>query len=302
MADTNLTALRYVAESTWGTTPSSALKVLRYTSESLADQKQTVESAEIISTRGLREVNQVARSSSGDIGFELAYGAHDDLLEGALGGTWTTNVLTNGVVKRSFTFEKQFTDLTNQFLVARGCRLGSLGINFSLGAIATGTIGMVGKRLLSASATAGTGAPTAAATTSPISTINFTANEGGSPLAGVTEVTMALSNNLRVQNELGSADPFGIGYGGFRASGTLNVYMQSASLIDKYNGHTASNITITVLDDAGNSYVISIPRIRYTSAQIVAGGVNSDVMVQLGWTAIQNTGTTTMFQITRIPV
>ena len=105
MADANAAALGYIAEVTWGTTPSSALQTLRFNSESLQDQEESTESAEILSDRQLRDVIKTGRFSQGDISGELSIGTLDTLLEGARGVDWTTNVLINGSTKKSFTFE-----------------------------------------------------------------------------------------------------------------------------------------------------------------------------------------------------
>lgn len=299
MADANTTALRYAVESVWGTTPNAPLKQFRYTGESLEDQKTVTESQEIIATRDLRDALQTARSSQGDVSFELAFGAHDDLIEVGLCSAWASDRIANGVAKKSVTLEKQITDVSNAFMVSKGNRVNTLNLNFPLGGLAAGSIGFMGKRLVPAAATAGNGSFTAAPTTSPISTIDFSTEEGGSPLAGVTEFTLALNNNLRSQGELGNVDPFGIGLGSFRLTGTLVVYFQSVALINKYDSHDASAITVVVGDEDDNEYTFRIPRLRYGSARVVAEGLNGDVLARLGWTAILDPSSGAMFEILR---
>ncbi|MCR4375334.1 MAG: phage tail tube protein, partial [Acidobacteria bacterium] len=105
MADSNLADFAFIEESTWGTTPASALQTLRITGESLADQEESTESAEILSDRQLRDVIRTGRFSQGDASFELSAATLDTLLQGVMADTWASNVLENGATKKSFTFE-----------------------------------------------------------------------------------------------------------------------------------------------------------------------------------------------------
>jgi len=78
-------------ESTYGTTPSSpAFDFFRSTGNTLGMTKTAVESAELYSDRGLRDLRHGNKNIAGDIPTELSYGSHDAQLEALLGGTWST--------------------------------------------------------------------------------------------------------------------------------------------------------------------------------------------------------------------
>ncbi len=97
-ADSNRTAVRYVEESTWGTTPSGPnMKALNITSESLKSNINTVTSDTIRSDRNVSDITQVGGGASGDIGFELRYGDIDDLIAGAMQSAWVTTRVSTGV-------------------------------------------------------------------------------------------------------------------------------------------------------------------------------------------------------------
>ena len=302
MADSNQVAFRYIAESTWGTTPASALTNLRITSESWDDTKGVVESAEIISDRQLRDVIEVERGSGGEVSFELSYGTLDPFLEAAYCSAFASDVLENGTTKKSFTFEKQWTDLSSKFQAFKGCRIDTLNLDFSLGQVITGSFSGIGKKGLHAGSSVGTGSASAANTNPVISTIDITGvNEASVDLTGVTGFTMQIQNNLRRQGELGNVDAFGIGYGQFRASGTLTQYFADATLIAKYEGHTESDIDITVTDEDGNLYTFTFPAIKYTVANVPTGGTSQDAVATLNWVAIMDSSTSKTATVTRNP-
>lgn len=76
--------LSYVAESTFGTLPSSTLVDLRFTSESLAQVIQTARSAEIRQDRQVADLIRRDVMASGDLAFELSYGTFDPFIQAAL--------------------------------------------------------------------------------------------------------------------------------------------------------------------------------------------------------------------------
>ena len=94
MTSTSETRLAYIAETAWGTTPTTpAFTNARFTGESLTPDLQTVVSNEIRPDRNVTDLIQVGQSAGGDVNFELSYGAFDDWLESVMYNTWSTNVL-----------------------------------------------------------------------------------------------------------------------------------------------------------------------------------------------------------------
>lgn len=90
-ATANRVLLSYVEESTFGTTPNSALTEIRMTGESLKGDTTSQDSAEIRDDRMISDRLRTMISASGDISFELSYGSFDDFMEAALRSAgWTT--------------------------------------------------------------------------------------------------------------------------------------------------------------------------------------------------------------------
>lgn len=89
MTDSNLVQLAYVEETTWGVTPNTpAMKLLRYTGESIAYEIQSTQSAEIVTDRQVTDLILTGAKASGGYNFELSYKEHDDFIGSALMNNW----------------------------------------------------------------------------------------------------------------------------------------------------------------------------------------------------------------------
>ena len=302
MADSNAAAVGFIEEVTWGTTPSSALQTLRITGESLQDQEESAESAEILSDRQLRDVIMTGRFSQGDISGEMSSCTLDTLLEGVMADTWTTNVLENATTKKSYTFEKKIdVDGTDHFLTYKACRLDTLALTFPVAGVISYALGIMGKHSIGAAATAGSGSYTAAGVTEPMASEQVAVTEATVSPGDVRSLTVNLGNNLRRQMALGSSAPIGFGYGGFRASGVLELYFANRTLYDKYVAETKTELEAVVTDSASKSYTITVPKARWGVPTINLEGVNGDIFAQFPWTGVKDAVTGDTVNITRVP-
>lgn len=103
------TALRYVAESAFGTPSGTIYKALRQVTNSLNLKKGTIQSKEIRSDRLLSDLRHGGRSVAGDIQHEVGIGVLDDLIEAAVSGTWsapTTGAITAGATTGTNTVDR----------------------------------------------------------------------------------------------------------------------------------------------------------------------------------------------------
>lgn len=104
MSDANRVAMKYVQESTFGTTPSTpTMKTLRFTSESIKQATQSTRSREIRDDRQIPDVIRTGISVEGDVNFELSPGGsgtagpHDDFVLAALqASAWAADVVSTG--------------------------------------------------------------------------------------------------------------------------------------------------------------------------------------------------------------
>lgn len=71
--------------------------------------------------------------------------------------------------------------------------------------------------------------------------------------------------------------------------------------MDKYLAFTSSSVALRFQDTAGNVMVFDMPKIKYTSGKRVAGGINQDVLAEMGFTAFRDPTEGITFRIVRFP-
>jgi hypothetical protein len=106
MSESNLSKVRYIAESTFGTTPASpALKQLLVRSSSLKYEPQTVTDDQLNGDRSIRDANLVGYDVSGDLQARMTFGALDDVFESLMYNVWNArpNALPSAVSGTAFT-------------------------------------------------------------------------------------------------------------------------------------------------------------------------------------------------------
>ena len=198
--------LSYLAETTFGVTPSGTYKNLRHTSCSVALSKDGFQSNELRSDRQISDFRHGAIRVQGDVGIEFSYGEFDALLEAATFGTWsaggTGGILKAGTTARSFTLRRRFGDILLDGLFT-GCMINTFSLSIPANAMVTGSFSFIGKdgqyigtpHTCTVTVTAGTGAGGAGTVTL---TINGTAHTTASiPESSDAEtVATAISTKL----------------------------------------------------------------------------------------------------------
>lgn len=311
MSSANLVALRYVAEATLGTTPANpALKEFRFTREGLNYAINNVVSEQIRSDRTEVDTVQVDATAAGDVGVELSFSSHDDWLEAVLGGTWTTvsgNIanLLNGAIVRGFTVQKHFTDIQPSpglFHNFRGVIPNTFALNFAVGQIVTGTFGCLAFGATQASSQIAGASTPAAPTTKPFNAVvdfqNF--NIDGVPYTGcISSLTLDVANNYRAIKCIGSLFSADMVPGTLQITGNMNLYFKDSTLYDKYLTGAVFSFSFRMVDSAGNMLTFFVPRAKFESAEVVAGGRNTDVMINAKWRALYNSTNTCVIKVTR---
>lgn len=313
MSDSSRVQVRYVAESSWGVTPSSALKNLRTTGFRLKRATQGQVSQEIRSDGQIPDWVRTGANVEGEIPFELIYGNLDTLLEGVYRGSWATDtgfsgasvgtdLLQNGTTAKSFTLEAEHSDIT-VFHSFTGCRANMLSLSIRPGQIITGSMGFLGKLDALSGSTVGTGAATAAVTNDPMNAVTHLSGvlEGGSTTE-LLGIELQINNGLRVQPQLASISPSGIGYGRFNVTGTIEAYFSSVTLLNKYLNQTASSLGFTLTDAQGNAYEFKIDSLKYTDGDKPVDGNDQDIVVKLPFQGRMDATTGKTLRMTRNPV
>jgi hypothetical protein len=293
MSSADLTALRYVKEVTFGVTPATpALRPFRYTGESLNFAIENTKSAEITPTRVETDLVQTSASAAGDVNIELSFGSYTDLLEGLFCNSFGAPVsgvseLENGTIRHSFSIQKHFQDMAvPQFHTFNGCVVESLSLTMEIGKIVEGAFSFLALGNTVATAQIAGATFPAPTTTTPMNAVanvkNFTI--GGVPYSGcISSLKLLVKNNARAIMCIGSLQARNMKLGTMEVTGDMEFYFEEGSTYELFVEGTEFDISFDLEDGAGNLYTFEIPRAKFESGDVTAGGKNSDVMFKSKW-------------------
>lgn len=189
--------------------------------------------------------------------------------------------LSNGVTQTSFSYEKEFPDV-GQFFVFRGMTPGKLNLNFVAGALTDGSLEFMGKNSVRGVTTFMPGTAVASRTFEIMNGATGVGQlfENGVSLSStfIKSLNLTVDNVQRSQEAIGTLGYVGIGSGTVQVKATMEVYFSDGSLYDKFVANTYTSLTVGSVDPTGNGYVVSLPRLTITSAKIVAGSKDADLM------------------------
>lgn len=293
-------SLHYIAESTYGTTPSTPTWTpLPHTGTTLALTKDAIESEKLRGDRQVEDFRHGNKSIGGDVSSELEYGAFDDILEAVMCGTWATNVLKAGTTRRSFTLERKFADLaTAEFHRYTGVEFNSMAISIAPNAMVSTTFSVVGKDLALATSEVASSTYSSDVGNTPFDSFTGSITEGGSSIATVTSLEMTIENGLEPLFSVGADTTNRPSIGKSRVTGTLTTYFDSKALYEKFINETASEIVCTLTDTAGNDIEIDIPNVKYNSGQPDVSGEGA-VTVAMDFVALYSSSDASQLVITR---
>lgn len=263
----------YYVEEVAGAIPATpAWKPIRFVSAGLTPNINQISTAEMNQYRQQQASRGGTYSVAGDIAVELSFASFDDLIQAAMQGTWTTDVLKIGKVERSFAILERHTDIGIDY-VYHGCRVSKMSIKSPLNAPVGVTFSMMGTK--AEKYTVPVGSTYTAATSSDIMiTTNLALTEGGVAVAYATEWSVDLDNGMEALFALGSREAFSISNGIAKVTGSMSAYLVDAVLWDKVLNETSTSHTIEFTEGA-DSYTLTLPKVRYTQGQKQTSGAGA---------------------------
>lgn len=294
--------LHTTPESTYGTTPTTPTWTpVPITGVSLGMTKDTLESGKLRADRQVEDLRHGNKQMGGEIQGELEYGAFDHLLEAALMGTWSTNVLKAGTTRRSFTFERYFGGIaTPEYHRTEGGEVNTMSINCQPNQMVQVTFGIVGEDLAIATTEVASSTYSADVGNKPFDSFTGAITEGGSSIGVVTAIELQLTNGIEPAFVIGQDTTIEPADGKSRLTGTLTAFFESATLYQKFINETESEIVLTLTDPDGNDLALDIPRISYTAGNPDVSG-EGPVSVALSFTALYSSSDASQIVITRTP-
>lgn len=216
------------------------------------------------------------------------------------------NYVRNGTTKNSFTIQKAFTDLAvPELWNFTGARVSKWDLELATGSILKTSFSVLAKdAVMTATQFVGATISSANANTvlnavDNIASIVFDGDPGGATYY-FNSLKISLDNALRGQEAVGTLGFIGVEAGRLKLEGDIELYFENSSLFDKFRAATAFSISFLAQDAAGNSYVVTIPRAKYTSMEIVAGGNDQDIFAKAKFEGIINAAGTYQYQISRL--
>ncbi|MCQ9423482.1 phage tail tube protein [Pseudomonas sp. LJDD11] len=260
----------YYIEEVAGAIPATpAWKPIRFVSAGLTPNIQQIDTAEMNQSRQRPASRGGTYSVAGDIAVELSFASFDDLIQAAMQGSWTANVLKIGKVERTFAILERHTDIGIDY-VYLGCAVSSMAISSPLNAPVGVTFSMMGTKAEKFTLPAGSTfvPPT---DTDIMITTNLALQEGGVPVAYATEWSVTLDNGMEALFALGSREAFDISNGVATVTGSMSAYLVDAVLWDKVLNETGTAHVIE-FKEGDDSYTLTLPKVRYTQGQKQTSG------------------------------
>lgn len=187
--------------------------------------------------------------------------------------------LTNGTLARPFATEEAYTDIV-QIFPSNGVVGDSLDLTFQQGDIVTGSLAMMGKKGAVPIAVTGLDTPQASNTFEQINSITGVQQilrDGVAPVESFMALKLKIANSARKRMAVASLGPVSIGYGRCLVSGNIEAYLTDGTRFTKFVNNTPFLFSWAALDSAGNGYVISVPRARFSNANPNQAQADQDV-------------------------
>ena len=198
----------------------------------------------------------------------------------------TGREVRNGTTRRAFTIQKEFGDIGKK-INFRGCEVSTLELNAEVGSILTGSLGFMG---LSSDTGDIAGQTSVPASTTPV--LNAVNNVGGIKIGGslytggIQSFSVTIDNALRIQQQIGSYNAAGIGADRSNISGQMAIYFNDDTLYQTFINNQFTSFAFTLTDTLGNTMAISFPKMKFSSAEVVVGGIGQEVVLNCGFQAI----------------
>ena len=166
----------------------------------------------------------------------------------------TGKQLTIGTTLYTYTFERQFSDIT-QYQKFAGCAVNQMSFSIQPEQIVGGTLDIIGMTADAMSGSSLDDTPEAAATAEPFSAFEGTLYEGGSEIAVVTGIDFQIANNRTLTGVVGADTSPAVFEGDCVITGTLTAFFENATLYNKFVNETASSIDLKLDDLDGTNFM-----------------------------------------------
>src|SRR6056297_2585715 len=266
-------------EGSFGTAASTYTN-LPIKTHSLDLTKERLQGQDIQADRMQRVDRHGNRNAAGSIEVDLRKGNYDDLLESAFLSTFdSSDQITIGTTPKFLTIEDAMNDI-GQYRLFTGMTVSTASFSIAPNQMVETTFEMVGKDM----SISGSGKTVGASTINqPFDSYNGAIYEGGVAsgdlVSVVTSLEFSITNSFAPTFVVGSDTAPHLEYGRAIIEGTMSVYAEDATFINRFIGETESELQVSVDDPTGtNSYTFYMPRIKYNGASVPLANEQSRII------------------------
>jgi hypothetical protein len=206
--------------------------------------------------------------------------------------------LQNATDRFTYSIQELFTDVNvtgpnelRQLLF--GCGVNLLSLQIDSEAFVTGSMTFVGEDAVFRNVLESGETFVEAPATTPLNTSSDVARvfEGGGALDSsncVQSMSVEVNNNLEKKPCVGKVGGAGFRRGQYSVSGAMTTYFDDESKVEKVTNNTETSINLGFIDPAGRSYVLDMPRVKFTEGGPSVPGRNDDVIADLAYQALRD--------------
>ena len=173
-------------------------------------------------------------------------------------------VIKKGSTITSFAIEKAFTDV-NEYQLYTGGIVNTVNLEVSPNAMITGSFGMLFQDAENGS-TDYHNDITEVVTNRPFDAFTGYIKENDTTNSIASSLSISLDNGFERNFVLMQNTAPQMTSGKSNVTGSVTLYFSDSIIYDKFVNETESSIELRLADDENNGYVITLPRIKYTSA------------------------------------
>lgn len=301
MAEGSRYASYFVRETSSGVTPSNpTLDVFRATKSGLDINITALQSEELRNDAEIADFRLGTRHVEGTATGELSYGTFDLLMAAALRGSWQDDIVVGGVERPSFTFVDYNADINDlPYTVYRGCEVNTLALNVSAAAMTTIEFGLIGRSMEQLAELPDGWTVNTRTATSPMDGFSGSLMANGQPISVITEMAINIDNGIEPRFVVGSKFSIKPSTKRRNVKGTMTAYFEDNSLRLAYLNELEQDIVLQVSDgNAGNTYEITMPRVKITEAPHPVDG-EGDIMQNLSYQGLLDAASGNSIKIER---
>ena len=184
----------------------------------------------------------------------------------------TAREIKKGTTVRSLVLEKAFTDIA-EYQKYTGGIVNTMSLDINPNAIVTGSFGMLFKDAVNSTSAYHSGTPVATTANRPFDGFSGYINEANAANALASGMSISLDNGFERNFVLMANTCPQMTSGKSNVTGSITYYFPDQTLYNKFVNETESSLEIRLVDDDLEGFIVTLPRIKYTSADTP---INSD--------------------------